>query len=69
MIMEGEFAGVTFVVNWIKLRKKYRLFGPYQMTFHYSIMGTPDETGKFIPNDNLNTLVGQIIEDIYEKHY
>lgn len=66
--MDGSLAGLTFVVNWIKLRKKhFGVFGPYILKYHYSVVDMPSHP----PPDSgeLNTLVGQIIEDVWEKYY
>ena len=66
--MEGSFAGVVFVINWIKLRKKYfGIFGPYELKYHYSVVNEESVLKKNDPK--LHFLVGQIIEDVWEKYY
>jgi len=67
-VMEGEFAGVIFVVNYIKLRKKhFNLFGKYVLRYDYTLIECPE--GLIHPNVGFDHLVGEIIEDIWEKYY
>lgn len=60
--------GSIFVVNWIKIRKKYwGLFGPYALKYHYTLIQSADDAS--VDMKPLPALVGQIIEDVWEKYY
>lgn len=67
---DSPAAGMIFVVNWVKVRKKYfDLFGPYVLSYHYTILCPPE--GKSFPENTkaYDPLVGVIIEDVWAKYY
>lgn len=64
---ESPFMGVVFVINWIKVVRK--LWGGYKLKYDYTIIEPPEDTAVKTDDPTFKHFVGDIIVDIWEKHY